>query len=34
MKCGGQCVMMDGIAVMQQLCADSWGTVSAQVQVS
>ena len=34
MKCGGQCVMMDGIAMMQQLCADRWGTVSAQVQVS
>ena len=25
MECGGQCVMMDGIAMMQELCADNWG---------
>ena len=24
MECGGQCVMMDGIAMMPELCADSW----------
>ena len=25
MDCGGQCVMVDGITMMQQLCADNWG---------
>ena len=24
MDCGEQCVMMDGIAMMPELCADSW----------
>ena len=33
MECGGQCVMVDGTAVMQQLCADNWVTLSAQVRV-
>ena len=27
MECGGQCVMVDGTAVMQQLCVDNWGTL-------
>ena len=27
MDCGGQCVTMDGVTVMLELCADSWGTV-------
>ena len=31
MDCGGQCVMVDGITMMPELCADNWGTVSAQV---
>ena len=26
-ECGGQYVMMDGIAVMQELCADNWGSL-------
>ena len=25
MECGEQCVMITGITMMQQLCADSWG---------
>ena len=29
MECGGQCVALTGIAMMLELCADSWG--SAQV---
>ena len=33
MNCGGQCVMLDGIAVMLQLSADNWVTMSAQVRV-
>ena len=24
MECGGQCVMMAGITMMPELCADSW----------
>ena len=31
MDCGGQCVMTSGIAMMLGLCADSWDTVSIQV---
>ena len=27
MECGGQCVMMDGAAVMPELCADNWGSL-------
>ena len=27
MDCGGQCVMVDGIMMMQQLCADNWGSL-------
>ena len=35
MECGEQCVMnMDGILVLLELCVDSWGTVSTQVEVS
>ena len=25
MECGEQCVMITGITMMQQLCADNWG---------
>jgi len=31
MDCGGQCVITDGITMMLGLCADSWDTVSIQV---
>ena len=31
MECGGQYVMLDGITMMPELCADNWGTVSMQV---
>ena len=31
MECGGQCVTLVGIIMMQQLCADNWVTASAQV---
>ena len=34
MECGEQCVVITGITMMPQLCADNWGTVSAQVEVS
>ena len=35
MECGEQCVMkMVGILVLLELCVDSWGTVSTQVEVS
>ena len=35
MECGEQCVMLvTGITMMPELCADNWGTVSTQVQVS
>ena len=27
MEYGGRCVMATGIAMMQQLCADSWGSL-------
>ena len=27
MECGGQCVMATGIAMIQQLCADNWGSL-------
>ena len=33
MECGEQCVVMAGIAMMPELCADSWDTVSTQVEV-
>ena len=32
MDCGGQCVTMDGVTVMLELCADSWVTVLTQVE--
>ena len=32
MDCGGQCVTMDGVTVMLELCADSWGTMLTQVK--
>ena len=31
MDCGGQCVITSGITMMLGLCADSWDTVSIQV---
>ena len=31
MDCGGQCVMITGITMMPELCADNWVTASAQV---
>ena len=31
MECGEQCVAGNGIAIMPELCADNWGTVSIQV---
>ena len=34
MECGEQCVIETGITMMPELCADNWGTVSTQVQVS
>ena len=34
MECGEQCVIMVGITMMPELCADNWGTVLAQVEVS
>ena len=33
MECGEQCVIMAGITMMPELCADNWGTVSTQVMV-
>ena len=32
--CGEQCVIVAGITMMPWLCADSWDTVSTQVEVS
>ena len=34
MECGEQCVTLVGVAVMPKLCADNWGTASAQVALS
>ena len=35
MECGEQCVqIITGITVMPELCADNWGTMSTQVEVS
>ena len=34
MECGEQYVVMAGIAMMPELCADSWGTVSTTVSYS
>ena len=34
MECGEQCVIITGITMMPELCADNWGTVSTQVEVS
>ena len=34
MDCGEQCVMMAGITMMPELCADNWGTVTTWVGVS
>ena len=33
MDCGEQCVIMAGITMMPELCADNWGTVSTQMEV-
>ena len=34
MECGEQCVMITGITMMPESCADNWGTVSTWVEVS
>ena len=34
MDCGEQYVIMAGITMMPELCADNWGTLSTQVEVS
>ena len=34
MECGEECVIMVGISTMPELCADNWGTMSMQVEVS
>ena len=34
MECGEQCVVVTGITMMPESCADSWGTMSTQVKVS
>ena len=34
MECGEQCVAEAGITMMPELCADNWGTMSTQVEVS
>ena len=34
MECGEQCVIITGIVMMPESCADNWGTVSTQVEVS
>ena len=33
MECGEQCVIMAGITMMPESCADNWGTVSTQEEV-
>ena len=33
MECGGQCVTLAGIAMMQLLCADSWGSLDQVLRV-
>ena len=30
-ECGEQCVVMNGITMMPELCADNWGTVRIEV---
>ena len=34
MECGEQYVIITGITMMPELCADSWGTMSIEVEVS
>ena len=34
MDCGEQCVIEAGITMMPESCADNWGTMSTQVEVS
>lgn len=34
MDCGGQCVMLDGIAMKPEWYADSWDTVPTQVELN
>ena len=34
MECGEQCVIVAGIVMMPESCADSWGTVGMEVEVS
>ena len=33
MECGEQCVMISGIVMMPELCADNWGTVPMEVKL-
>ena len=33
-ECGEPCVVVTGVALRPELCADNWGTVSTQVEVS
>ena len=34
MECGEQCVVITGITMMPELCADNWDMMSTQVKVS
>ena len=34
MDCGGQCVMLDGVAMKPEWYADSWDTVPTQVELT
>ena len=34
MECGEQCVLVAGIKMMPELCADNWDTMWTQVKVS
>ena len=34
MECGGQCVVITGIAILPELCAGNLGTMSMQEEVS
>ena len=34
MECGELCVIVAGIVMMPESCADSWGTVGMEVEVS
>ena len=34
MECGEQCIIVTGITMMPELCADNWATAIALVEVS